>query len=170
MVAGTQAGTFAFRFSTKHLDAETGLLYYGYRYYAPGTGRWISRDPLGEEGGVNVFAFLRNDAGNNAIDPVGLTEAALGGISGQLWQWAKNGNVAEIAWTIENSCLTPASLLLANELLVIANKINHVFNKEDHNLDGFVAHYGGDKYKALQAIKEAAAEHPEIPQAVIPIP
>jgi RHS repeat-associated protein len=38
-----------FRFSTKYLDAETGLYYYGYRYYMPETGRWLGRDPLGEE-------------------------------------------------------------------------------------------------------------------------
>ena len=38
-----------FQFSTKYQDNETGLLYYGYRYYQPGTGRWPSRDPIGEE-------------------------------------------------------------------------------------------------------------------------
>jgi RHS repeat-associated protein len=35
-----------FRFSTKYQDDETDLLYYGFRYYNPNTGRWISRDPL----------------------------------------------------------------------------------------------------------------------------
>ena len=39
-----------FRFSTKYQDNETGLLYYGYRYYNADMGRWISRDPLGEPG------------------------------------------------------------------------------------------------------------------------
>jgi hypothetical protein len=39
-----------FRFSTKYQDDETGLLYYGYRYYQPVTGRWINRDPIGEKG------------------------------------------------------------------------------------------------------------------------
>jgi RHS repeat-associated protein len=34
-----------FRFSTKYDDDETDLLYYGYRYYNPSTGRWLSRDP-----------------------------------------------------------------------------------------------------------------------------
>jgi RHS repeat-associated protein len=42
-----------FRFSTKHQDAETGLLYYGYRCYDSAGGRWTSRDPLGDE------AFVR---------------------------------------------------------------------------------------------------------------
>jgi RHS repeat-associated protein len=34
-----------FRFSTKYTDNETGLLYYGYRFYNPVTGSWVSRDP-----------------------------------------------------------------------------------------------------------------------------
>jgi len=37
-----------FRFSTKFVDSETGLLYYGFRYYNPQTGRFINRDPLEE--------------------------------------------------------------------------------------------------------------------------
>ncbi|MCF7707605.1 MAG: RHS repeat-associated core domain-containing protein, partial [Verrucomicrobia bacterium] len=42
------------RFSTKYHDTETGLVYYGYRYYWPAMGRWISRDPIGERGGVKL--------------------------------------------------------------------------------------------------------------------
>jgi RHS repeat-associated protein len=37
-----------FMFSTKFYDWETGLYYYGHRYYNPSTGRWLSRDPLEE--------------------------------------------------------------------------------------------------------------------------
>jgi RHS repeat-associated protein len=55
-----------FRFSTKYQDDETGLLYFGYRYYDPSTGGWNSRDPIGESGGVAVFAF----AANNPVDAV----------------------------------------------------------------------------------------------------
>ena len=44
-----------FRFSTKYTDDETGLLYYGYRYYAPMLGRWLSRDPIGEQAGMLQF-------------------------------------------------------------------------------------------------------------------
>ena len=36
------------RFSTKYYDAEADLYYYGYRYYSPSLGRWISRDPIKE--------------------------------------------------------------------------------------------------------------------------
>ena len=52
-----------FSFSTKYEDVETGLLYYGYRYYDPVTGRWPSRDPIGEEGGANLYGMV----GNNAV-------------------------------------------------------------------------------------------------------
>jgi RHS repeat-associated protein len=60
-----------FRFSTKYTDAETGLVYYGYRYYSPSMGRWISRDPIQEDGGVNLLAFVGN-CSPNFCDPVGL--------------------------------------------------------------------------------------------------
>jgi len=53
-----------FRFSTKYTDDESGLYYYGYRYYSPQLGRWINRDPIEEEGGLNVYAFLDNDPKN----------------------------------------------------------------------------------------------------------
>ena len=53
-----------FRFSTKKHDEETGLYYYGYRYYDPVTGRWPSRDPIEERGGINLYGMLSNDAVN----------------------------------------------------------------------------------------------------------
>ncbi len=53
---------FNYRFSTKPLDFETGLFYYGYRYYDPVTGRWPSRDPIEERGGVNLYVFVANKA------------------------------------------------------------------------------------------------------------
>ncbi|MCP5538197.1 MAG: hypothetical protein H7A51_18440 [Akkermansiaceae bacterium] len=55
-----------FKFSTKYLDAETGLYYYGYRYYDPVTGRWPSRDPIEEDGGNNLYGFVGNDGVNNS--------------------------------------------------------------------------------------------------------
>jgi uncharacterized protein RhaS with RHS repeats len=40
------------------------LVYYGYRYYDPVTGRWPSRDPIEEEGGLNLYGFVGNDSIN----------------------------------------------------------------------------------------------------------
>jgi RHS repeat-associated protein len=51
-----------FRWSTKYTDNETGLVYYGYRYYQPTTGRWLSRDPIEEEGGENLHSFCYNSS------------------------------------------------------------------------------------------------------------
>ncbi|MES2198847.1 MAG: RHS repeat-associated core domain-containing protein [Chlamydiota bacterium] len=49
------------RFSSKRTDEETGLVYYGRRYYIPTLGRWLSQDPLGLEAGPNLYAFVLND-------------------------------------------------------------------------------------------------------------
>jgi RHS repeat-associated protein len=73
---GPMASSNPFRFSTKYQDDETGLLYYGYRYYNPSTGRWMSRDPIEEEGGVNLYGMLGNNP-VNAIDPLGLIKVNL---------------------------------------------------------------------------------------------
>ena len=58
--SGSMASVFPHRFSTKYYDAETDLYYYGYRYYSPSLGRWISRDPIGEDGGLNLVSFCNN--------------------------------------------------------------------------------------------------------------
>ncbi|PIE62809.1 MAG: hypothetical protein CSA26_13040 [Desulfobacterales bacterium] len=60
-----------FTFSTKWHDPVTGLHYYGYRWYDPVAGRWPSRDPIGEEGGLNLYGFVEND-GTNQWDYLGL--------------------------------------------------------------------------------------------------
>ena len=62
-----------FRFSTKYTDDESDLLYYGFRYYNPSTGRWLSRDPLGEQGGVNLHGFVGNNPANET-DILGLAQ------------------------------------------------------------------------------------------------
>jgi RHS repeat-associated protein len=58
---GPLAQANPWRFSTKYQDDETGLLYYGYRFYNPTDGRWPSRDPVEEEGGVNLYGMVVNN-------------------------------------------------------------------------------------------------------------
>jgi RHS repeat-associated protein len=60
-----------FRFSTKYMDAESGLYYYGFRYYNASTGRWLSRDPTEEGDGPNVYAFVGNCASQH-VDALGM--------------------------------------------------------------------------------------------------
>ena len=57
--------------STKFYDWETGLYYYGYRYYDPSSVTWPNRDPLEEEDSANLYGFIGND-GVNAFDVLGL--------------------------------------------------------------------------------------------------
>ena len=58
--SGPLADFFRHRFSTKYFDAETGLYYYGYRFYHPILMRWLNRDPISEEGGLNLYGFCKN--------------------------------------------------------------------------------------------------------------
>jgi RHS repeat-associated protein len=67
---GPMAFINSFRFSTKFQDDETGFLYYGYRYYTPSTGRWLSRDPIAERGDPSLYAAFASTAGN-VFDPNG---------------------------------------------------------------------------------------------------
>jgi hypothetical protein len=47
-----------------------GVTYYSYRWYDPFTGRWPSKDPIEEDGGINLYGFTVND-GVNWIDILG---------------------------------------------------------------------------------------------------
>ena len=71
VASGSKAQDFSHRFSTKPLDLTTGLYYYAYRYYDLVTGRWPSRDPIEEMGGINLYGFVGND-GVNQWDILGL--------------------------------------------------------------------------------------------------
>jgi len=71
---GPMAKVNPFMFSTKFYDWETGLYYYGCRYYNPSTGRWPSRDPIGEKGGKNLYGFVGNQP-LSRIDLLGLINA-----------------------------------------------------------------------------------------------
>ena len=59
--SGSPASTYAQRRITQHHKAKTGLYYYGYRYYDPVTGRWPSRDPLGDEAFLLSFTKGKNE-------------------------------------------------------------------------------------------------------------
>jgi RHS repeat-associated protein len=69
---GAVAKANPFRFSTKYCDEETGLVYYGYRYYQPLTAKWLTRDPIGEIGGINLTNFVFNYP-TTFIDKLGLS-------------------------------------------------------------------------------------------------
>ena len=49
-----------FRFSSEYYDSELDLIYYNYRHYSPSLGRFLSRDPIQEQGGLNLYIFVKN--------------------------------------------------------------------------------------------------------------
>ena len=59
-----QTGLYAennpFRFSSEYHEHQTRLVYYTYRYYDPLIGKWLSKDPLEEDGGINLYNFTKN--------------------------------------------------------------------------------------------------------------
>ncbi len=73
--AGPYATENPIRFSTKYFDDETGLGYWGYRYYSPSLGRWISRDPIGVFGTGRLYVAFQNRPAL-WVDPDGLKATA----------------------------------------------------------------------------------------------
>ena len=58
---GTMAGIFRYRFQCREWSSATGLVNFRARWYDPVTGRWLSKDPIGLNGGLNLYAFCGND-------------------------------------------------------------------------------------------------------------
>jgi RHS repeat-associated protein len=57
---GPLAEANLYRFSSKEWHPQSGLVYYGYRFYDPSLQRWGNRDPLSEWAGANLYRFVRN--------------------------------------------------------------------------------------------------------------
>lgn len=77
----SQTAINPWRFSSKRTDSETGFVYFGRRYYDSHLGRWITPDPIGYEGGPNLYAYVMNNPLGN-IDLYGLVAEDASGASG----------------------------------------------------------------------------------------
>lgn len=70
-----------------YADVHTGLYYCHNRYYDPRMARWMTRDPIGLEGGVNVYGYCAGDP-VNLVDPSGL-DWQTGSYWGDVWEVLK---------------------------------------------------------------------------------
>jgi RHS repeat-associated protein len=68
---GSLADANVYRFSSEELHLASGIYHFEYRDYDPNLQRWLSRDPIGEQEGPNLYAYVENDP-NDWIDPLGL--------------------------------------------------------------------------------------------------
>ena len=59
-----------YRYTGKERDEESGFYYFGARYYSPWVGKWVNCDPIGTEGGINLYEFA-NDNPVRFIDKIG---------------------------------------------------------------------------------------------------
>ncbi len=64
-------------FTGRRLDSESGLYYYRARHYDAQEGRFVQPDPIGFEGGINLYAYCLNNS-VNLVDPYGLWTLQIG--------------------------------------------------------------------------------------------
>ena len=69
LISGSNLANFQYAGYYEHLPSGFNLT--KYRAYESNAGRWLSRDPIGENGGINIFGYVRNNP-VNSIDYLGL--------------------------------------------------------------------------------------------------
>jgi RHS repeat-associated protein len=74
-----------FTYTSRERHARSGLYYYRARWYSPVLGRFLSQDPIGHLGGVNLYTYGVGDPANN-VDPLGLIIGEMGPTLGYIWE------------------------------------------------------------------------------------
>lgn len=125
---GITAALNPFRFSSEYHDENLGLIYYNYRHYNPKDGRWISRDPIGEKGGSNLYSYLGNKG--NDFDIRGNISSRLIGEPYGGWD---GGFTVHWAFQLDNPAKETAYIVQKIERKTLVTDINGnvLIDKED---------------------------------------
>lgn len=91
-----------FRFAGQYYDEETGLHYNYHRYYDPKTGRYLTPDPIGLDGGINPYVYSLNNP-INLIDPLGLRSLTEGEKNSLRYYFGASLNVNAINLEVSQS-------------------------------------------------------------------
>jgi RHS repeat-associated protein len=109
--SGPLADANLYRFSSKEYHQNSGLVYYLYRYYEPNLQRWLNRDRIEEEGGINLYEFGWNSPLNYAdtdgrvpLETV-LDAASICSSAYDLWNQPSWGNFGFLAWDVAATCV-----------------------------------------------------------------
>ncbi len=95
-----------FRFLGQHYDAKTGLHYNYFRYYNPPIGRYLTPDPIGLEGGINLFAYVHNPI--NTVDAWGLSEVIFDRAGGKIYIIPSGSTFPLLSFPAGNNVTNPA--------------------------------------------------------------
>lgn len=106
---GDAAHENKFRFSCEFSDDDLGLVYYNYRHLNPQDGRWINRDPISEQGGWNLYGFVKN-CSVSSTDKRGLKKAEPLQDYWDRWEKSKVGQLSkqQLNWArkmLANGCI-----------------------------------------------------------------
>ncbi|MFR9547030.1 MAG: RHS repeat-associated core domain-containing protein, partial [Rikenellaceae bacterium] len=150
--------TSPIQWSSEVYDEELGLVYYNYRSYNPSDGRWINRDPIGIEGGLNLYGFVGNMVwGRDVLGQVEWFDAAWNATSDFVTHWVVEGTKHNIDATsnFANSVID-TSIDHVNESIDWANAGSNFYqDKVPFGADALGGAVGAANFFGLIDIMEA---------------
>jgi RHS repeat-associated protein len=136
-------------YTGRELDVA-GLYYYRARYYDPGIDRFISEDPSGFEGGINLYQYA-GDSPLNYVDPLGLTITVNGSADPFGIGIAVNGSQVDYQTAINYLSRAPGMAAILHDLDIDLSNYNINFNnKDDDSYDPTTHTINWDPHSALR--------------------